>query len=172
MADTQITLRLRNKLVKIHESRRHKKTISYLKDLIARHTKSDPSQISLSMKLNEYLEANTSNRYKPITLSLNKADGFVRASLPNEAKPVEKKVEAKPAVEKKAEAKPASKAVAKESTASKPAEAAHSAKTEEAKPAEAKPAAPKKEKQAKPASDAKEKAEKSATEKKQDEAPS
>ncbi len=100
MAVTTITVRLRNKLVKIHESRRHKKTISYLRQHIARHFKSKPESIKISQKLNEYLEANSYNRYKPITITINKTAEMVEAALPNE-----KKVDAAPA--KKGAAAPA-----------------------------------------------------------------
>lgn len=96
-----ITIKLRNKLVKIHESRRHRKAIGYLKDHIARHFKSSPESIKISQRLNEYMEANNKNKFKPITISISKSEGVVEASLPGEqkaAKVIEKKAEEKKAV--------------------------------------------------------------------------
>ena len=88
-AQTTITIKLRNKLVKIHASRRHRKTISYMREHIAKHFKTSSDLVKISQKLNEYMEANNSNKFKPITVSINRADGFVKAALLGE-RPIEK----------------------------------------------------------------------------------
>ena len=151
MADSQITIRLRNKLVKIHESRRRNKTVIYLREMIGRHTKTDPSAVSLSTKLNEYLLANTTNRYKPITLALSKSEGFVKASLPGESKAQEKKAvdekalkvtvpkaSSQPAAVKEEKAAPATKEPKQEAKA----EAQSESKAKPAKPVQKQPKAP------------------------------
>ncbi len=110
-----ITIKLRNKLVKIHASRRHRKAISYMREHIARHFKSSPDSIKISQRLNEYMEANGTNRLKPITISISKTGELVEAALPGEKK-----------VEKAPEKKQASATTA---TAAKPAEAKSAAST-------------------------------------------
>ena len=107
-----ITIKLRNKLVKIHESRRHRKTISYLREQISRHFKSPADSIKISQRLNEYLEANRSNRLKPITINISKSEGLVEASLPGEPKIA--KIMEKKADEKKADTAKAAADVQKE----------------------------------------------------------
>ncbi len=86
MAATTITIRLRNRLVKIHASRRHRMAISYLRDTVARQFKSSPGSIKISRKLNEYMEATSTNRYRPVKITVNKIGDLVEVALPEEQK--------------------------------------------------------------------------------------
>ncbi len=79
MAARVITISLRKKLVKIHESRRHGKAISYLREEIARHTNSSPDSVKINQNLNEHIGANTLNRYAPIKVSVNKVGDVIEA---------------------------------------------------------------------------------------------
>ncbi len=102
MAATTIRVKLRHKLVRIHTSRRHGKTVSYLREHIARHFHSTPEAVRISRALNEHLEANSTNRYRPVDVSINKIGAIIEASLPGEAKKADAKgakdaVQAKPA---------------------------------------------------------------------------
>lgn len=86
MPATNITIRMRKQLVAIHASRRNRKAVVYLKEAIARHSKSEVGSVRVSQMLNEYLLANNTNKYKPIKLSFNKGAGIVDVTLQDEAK--------------------------------------------------------------------------------------
>jgi ribosomal protein L31E len=86
MATVNITIRLRPKLVKIHESRRYEKAPKFLREMIARHSKSHVDDVKLSTDINRYLQANTTNRYKPIKLSFSKTGETVNVDLADEIK--------------------------------------------------------------------------------------
>ncbi len=79
MAAKIITISLRKRLVKIHTSRRQSKAMDYLKEAVARHSKSDIDSVKINQNLNEYIGANTTNRYRPIKVSVNKVGEVVEA---------------------------------------------------------------------------------------------
>jgi ribosomal protein L31E len=147
MAAVSITIRLRPKLVKIHESRRYEKAPKFLREAIARHSKSHVDNVKLSVDINKFLQANSTNKYKPIKLTFNKTGERVDVDLAEEVKKMINRpvVTAAPAAkqnEKKADAKkPAAKPEEKKAEPQK-------TQPKQQKPA-AKPKAPKQ--QAKPA---------------------
>ncbi len=85
---TQITktFALRKKLVKIHESRRLKRAVSYLKEDIARYTKSDYDSIRLSGELNGYLMQDVAKKMLPVTIVITKEADYVKVDLTPEVK--------------------------------------------------------------------------------------
>lgn len=101
MATQQIlrTVALRRKLVKIHESRRLKKAISYFKEDIARHTKSNYDSIRLTGELNGYLMHNVAKNMSNVSVVINKDAGLVKVDLTPEVK----KTLIKPVQDKKTE---------------------------------------------------------------------
>ena len=80
------TIALRKKLVKIHESRRLKKAVSYLKDDIARHTKSDVNSIRFTGELNGYLMQEVAKQMAKVSVVINKDAGLVKVDLSPELK--------------------------------------------------------------------------------------
>ncbi len=80
------TIALRKKLVKIHESRRLKKAVSYLKDDIARHTKSDVNSIRFTGELNGYLMQEVAKQMSRVSVVINKDAGLVKVDLSPELK--------------------------------------------------------------------------------------
>ena len=80
------TIALRKKLVKIHESRRLKKAVSYLKDDIARHTKSDVGSIRFTGELNGYLMQEVAKKMAKVSVVINKDAGLVKVDLSPELK--------------------------------------------------------------------------------------
>ncbi|MEM0201308.1 MAG: hypothetical protein QXD23_02785 [Candidatus Micrarchaeaceae archaeon] len=85
---TQITktIALRKKLVKIHESRRLKRAVTYLKEDIARYTKSDYDSIRLSGELNGYLMQDVAKKMLPVTIVITKEGEIVKVDLTPEVK--------------------------------------------------------------------------------------
>lgn len=85
---TQITktIALRKKLVKIHESRRLKRAVSYLKEDIARYTKSNYDSIRLSGELNGYLMQDVAKKMLPVTIVITKEADYVKVDLTPEVK--------------------------------------------------------------------------------------
>ncbi len=83
---TTLTLRLRKKLVAIHRSRLHDKAPSYLKEQIARHSKSSVEDVRLSTDINVWLQANNSNKFKPIKMTITRNGSRVEAGLADELK--------------------------------------------------------------------------------------
>lgn len=81
-----MTVNLRPKLVKIHSSRRLKKSIDYMREHIARHTKSDPEAVKLSSELNRYMLLNVSRRMVRVKVNYEKAGGNVKVDLADELK--------------------------------------------------------------------------------------
>ncbi|MEM3839480.1 MAG: hypothetical protein QXF01_02805, partial [Candidatus Micrarchaeaceae archaeon] len=93
-AGSVIRIRLRGKLVRIHESRRRNKAVRYIKELVARHHKSVSEYVKISRALNEYLNANSTNIYKPIPIQVNRKDGgIIEASIQGEKPAQEAKVQ-------------------------------------------------------------------------------
>lgn len=122
MADTIATISLRSKLVKIHETRRLKKSFDYLREAIARMSKVDPRNVKIDTKLSEYLMINPSKRMSKFEVKFTKdatsAKVFLAKPMPLKKAEIaktapsikaEKKVEAKPAAEKKEKAPKAAK---------------------------------------------------------------
>ena len=122
MADTIATISLRSRLMKIHETRRLKKSFDYLREAVARMSKIDPRDVKIDTKLSEYLMINPSKRMSKFevkfTKDANSAKVFLAKPMPAkkaelaQTKPsvkAEKKAEAKPAVEKKEKAPKAAK---------------------------------------------------------------
>ncbi len=80
------TIRLRNKLVKIHESRRLKKSIDYLREDVARHAKVSVSDISLSKDLNAYVMYRVARKMVPVRIVVEKDGNKVNVDLSQELK--------------------------------------------------------------------------------------
>ena len=108
---TSRTVRLRKKLVKIHRSRRLKKSIDYLREDVARHSKSDVKSVKLSMDLAAYVVAKVSRGMSPVKITVERSGDLVKVDLAPELK--RKMPEPKKAEQKKPDAKPGTpKAVA------------------------------------------------------------
>ncbi len=121
MATVTRTIRLRKRLVKIHTPRRLKKSIDYLREDIARHSKSDVESVRLSLDLNSYVMDKVARHMKPVKITVEKIDGLVKADLAPELKQKPKTIApATKTTEKKAAASAA--------PAQKPAAAAPKAK--------------------------------------------
>ncbi len=80
------TVALRKKLVKIHTTRRLKKSIDYLREDIARHAKVSPKSVKLSMELSYYMVDRVSRNMSPVKITVDKVDGMVKADLAQELK--------------------------------------------------------------------------------------
>lgn len=80
------TVALRRRLVKIHESRRLKKAVSYLKEDIARHTKSNYDSIRLTGELNGYLMHEVAKHMSNVSVVITKDAEMVKVDLTPELK--------------------------------------------------------------------------------------
>ncbi len=98
MAGVARTIRLRKKLVKIHTTRRLKKSVDYLREDIARHAKADISTVKFSSDLNGYLMTKVAMRMRPVKVIVEKTADRVNVDLAPELKRKPKAVIAKKAV--------------------------------------------------------------------------
>ena len=83
---TARTIRLRKRLVKIHESRRLRKSIDYLREDIARHAKADVSSVRLSRELSAYVVDKVARHMSPVSITVESDGGTVKADLSQELK--------------------------------------------------------------------------------------
>ncbi len=81
-----LTISLRKRLVRIHETRRRKASVNYLRQEIARHSKVDADAVKLGMDVNEYLIRNVAVNMKPVMLNLEKSPAGVTAHLADSLK--------------------------------------------------------------------------------------
>lgn len=141
-----VTFRLRRKLVAIHRSRAHDKAPSYLRQEIAKHSKSSVDDVKLSTDINRWLQANNSNKFKPIKIVLVRNGEAVEASLADELKktlPQKAVVSAQKKDEKKEEKPKAREATPppKKDATAKQAQTAQSGQAQQKQEAAAKPKA-------------------------------
>ncbi|MDE1850632.1 MAG: hypothetical protein KGH54_02445 [Candidatus Micrarchaeota archaeon] len=133
MADIAATISLRKRLVKIHEPRRRKMAIKYLREAVGKISKVTADNVRIDQSLAQFMMINTGIRMSRLEIKITKDANKATVSLLNPpkvtVKPVEAKKSAAPAA-KKAEAKTESKPAA----APKPKKAA-APKKEEAKEA-------------------------------------
>ena len=85
------TIALRKKLVKIHETRRLKKAVSYLKEDIAKHTKTDYDSIKLSPELNSYLLQDVAKHMSKVSVVITKDANVTKVDLSPELKKTKQK---------------------------------------------------------------------------------
>ena len=141
MADLVTRITMRKRLVAIHEPRRRAKSMDYLKESVARLTKSDVGMVKIDAKLNEFMMLSPARRMKGIEVKISKDANSIKVSLLNAQaqKPQAKSETAKqqPAAHKAAEPKKleakkeAGKPAAAEEKAPKPAEAQKKAQKED-----------------------------------------
>jgi len=134
MADTTATISLRKRLVKIHEPRRRKMAIKYLREAVGKIAKVTVDNVKIDQSLAQFMMINTGIRMSKLEIKITKDANKAIVSLQKPVVVTTKKVEEK---------KPAASAGAKKEVKA------------ESKPAAAKPtkkeAAPKKEGEAKEA---------------------
>ncbi|MEM3791446.1 MAG: hypothetical protein QXL16_01820 [Candidatus Micrarchaeaceae archaeon] len=95
---TKIRINIRNKLVKIHRSRRRNVAIRTIRELIAKRTKRSAEDIKISNKAARYINLAVARRMEPIDIFLSEQDNKLIAKLEEEAKEAkgeEKKTEDK-----------------------------------------------------------------------------
>lgn len=80
------TVSLRKKLVKIHTTRRLKKSLDYLREDVARHAKADISAVRISADLNNYIVSKTSRNMNALHITVSREGGLVKADLAQELK--------------------------------------------------------------------------------------
>ncbi|MDE1828369.1 MAG: hypothetical protein KGH65_04370 [Candidatus Micrarchaeota archaeon] len=135
MADTTATISLRKRLVKIHEPRRRKMAIKYLREAVSKISKVTAENVRIDQTLAQFMMINTGIRMSKLEIKITKDANKATVSLQNPpkvtVKPVEAKKSAAPAT-KKAEAKTEAKPAA---AAPKPKKAAAPKKEGEAKEA-------------------------------------
>lgn len=129
MADTTATISLRKRLVKIHEPRRRKMAIKYLREAVSKISKVGTENVRIDQTLAQFMMINTGIRMSKLEIKITKDANKATVSLLNPPKVTVKPVEAKksaaaPAAKNAAEAKPA---------APKPKKAAAPKREEEAK---------------------------------------
>ena len=76
-----MTVRLRRKLVKIHETRRRKKAMDYLREDIAKRSGVEPEAVKINQNVNEYMSINVARNMKPVIVDVTKTGDRVEASL-------------------------------------------------------------------------------------------
>ncbi|MGI0141428.1 MAG: hypothetical protein ACREBF_02125 [Candidatus Micrarchaeales archaeon] len=123
MADTIVTISLRKRLVKIHETRRRKMAINYLRQSIAKISKVDEGNVRINADLNEFMTIHSGKNMSRLELKITKDANKATVSLLNPVKktaPVQEvKKETKPAAKKTEEKKEAKAAAPKEKVAKK-----------------------------------------------------
>ncbi|VVB77032.1 Uncharacterised protein [uncultured archaeon] len=125
MATSTITLNLRKRLLKVHQTQRRKRVTTYAKEAIARFTKSDIDTIKFDAALNKHLTQKVSNKPLKFKVSVEKMEGRVNVTLAGE-KTEAKKAETpkaakkeKPAAAAASASAPAQKAALEERPAAK-----------------------------------------------------
>ena len=98
-------IRIERVLKETHQSRRLGKAVRFLRDDIARHSKSLPENVSISPGLNRYMLKGSSGGYSAVKISVEKTGEKASAYLDGEKKPAPPKKEEKK--EKKPEAQTA-----------------------------------------------------------------
>ncbi|MDE1825874.1 MAG: hypothetical protein KGH61_05295 [Candidatus Micrarchaeota archaeon] len=83
MTDLVARITMRSRLVAIHEPRRRAKSMDYLKESVARLTKSDVGAIKIDSKLNEFLMMSPARRMKGIEVKITKDANSVKVFLLN-----------------------------------------------------------------------------------------
>ncbi len=96
-------IRIERVLKETHQPRRLGKAMSFLRNDIARHSKSLPENVSISQGLNRYMLMGSSKGYSAVKISVEKTGEKASAYLDGEKKPVPQKKEEKK--EKKEEEK-------------------------------------------------------------------
>lgn len=112
MAAKSVTINLRNRLVKIHASRRRAKAPDYLKEAIARQEKASPDDVKIDRRANEFLMKHVVTRSAPIRLTVEKVGQTVNVKLIQEKKPQQAPAATAAAAQKPAQQKPAAVATA------------------------------------------------------------
>ncbi|MCL5008294.1 MAG: hypothetical protein M1156_00165 [Candidatus Marsarchaeota archaeon] len=111
------TVSLRKRLVRIHTTRRLKKSVDYLREDIARHAKVNVSAVKLSQELGSYVVSRVSRRMVPVKITVEKSGDIVKADLAQELK---RKPKAAPAPAGKSAAEQKKQAPAANAAASQP----------------------------------------------------
>ncbi|MCL5427887.1 MAG: hypothetical protein M1321_01770 [Candidatus Marsarchaeota archaeon] len=80
------TIRLRKRLVRIHMSRRRKKSVDYVREDIARHAKAGAGSVKMSKDLNNYLVDKVARSMSPVRVTVERDGDIVKADLAPELK--------------------------------------------------------------------------------------
>ena len=103
MVDTKVSISLRHRLVKIHETRRLGKTPGYLKERVAKLANVPVENVRLSDEVNRLVMLHLSRKMRRAEFIISKEAGKVVVKLPKTEKPQAKAAEVKQAA---ASAKP------------------------------------------------------------------
>lgn len=87
-----MTINLRKKLVKLRTTRRRKKAVDYLREIIAKHSKTNIENVRISNELNDYLDVKVAKHMKRVKIVFDKSGDKVTANLSEELR---KKAETK-----------------------------------------------------------------------------
>lgn len=86
MAKT-ITVNLRNKLVKLHTTRRRAKAFDYLREIVGKQEHVEPEAVKLDGGVNEFIFKSVYKRFKPMKLTVEKTGDLVRVRMTEQKKP-------------------------------------------------------------------------------------
>jgi hypothetical protein len=86
MTEIKATINLRNKLVKIHTTRRLKKAPDYLKERVAKLTGVDISKIKISKEVNDLIMVDISRRMHSADFIIKSENGLVEINVPKKMK--------------------------------------------------------------------------------------
>jgi ribosomal protein L31E len=86
MAAKTITVNLRNRLVKIHTTRRRAKASDYLREAIGMHENVAPEAVKLDIGVNKFIFKSVYKRFKPMKLNIDKTGDIVTVKMFQEKK--------------------------------------------------------------------------------------